>query len=365
MSEAWFEIKNIDELDSPALVVFPDRVKHNIRLAIDMIGDVSRLRPHIKTNKSPDVAQLMLKEGITKFKCATIAEAEMLAQCNAPDVLLAYQPLGPKLDRFVSLVKKYPATQFSCLTDNINAVGEQAAIFNSGNLTVPVFIDLNVGMNRTGISPNEKAIELAGHIRQLQGVTLVGLHAYDGHIRDVDFETKKQKCDQAFADVEKLSGKLKLPAIIMGGSPAFSVHCKRTTIECSPGTFVYWDKGYSDLCPEQKFLPAIVLVTRIISLPSANKICTDLGHKSVSAENEITKRVFFLNAEGLKPVGQSEEHLVLEAGENHTFKVGQIFYGLPYHVCPTVALYERVITIEKGKATGEWKNVARDRRITV
>jgi len=365
MSESWYEIENINELDSPALVVFPERVKHNIQLAIDMIGDAERLRPHIKTNKSPDVAKLMLDAGITKFKCATIAEAEMLAQCNVPDVLLAYQPLGPKLTRFVSLIKKYPATKFSCLTDNIDAANEQASVFNSNDLTVPVFIDLNVGMNRTGICPDEKAIELAKHCSTLKGVSLIGLHAYDGHIRDVDFEVKKQKCDEAFAAVQSLNEKLKLPIIVMGGSPAFSVHCKRKDIECSPGTFVYWDKGYIDLCPEQKFLPAIVLVTRIISFPSANKICTDLGHKSVAAENEITRRVFFLNAEGLKPVGQSEEHLVLETNEHHSYKVGDIFYGLPYHVCPTVALYERVYTIEKGKVSGEWKTVARDRKINL
>ena len=365
MSESWFEIKNINELDSPALVVFPERVKHNIQRAVDMIGDVSRLRPHIKTNKSPDVTRLMLKAGITKFKCATIAEAEMLAQCNAPDVLLAYQPLGPKLHRFISLIKKYPSTKFSCLTDNIVAANEQATGFNSNNLTVSVFIDLNVGMNRTGIFPGEKAIELAKHCLTLKGITLAGLHAYDGHIRDVDFEIKKRKCDEAFAAVEKLNERLKLPVIVMGGSPAFSVHCQRKNIECSPGTFVYWDKGYSDLCPEQKFLPAIVLVTRIISLPSANKICTDLGHKSVAAENEITRRVFFLNAEGLKPVGQSEEHLVLETNEGHSYKIGDIFYGLPYHVCPTVALYDSVHTIEKGLVTGEWKNIARDRKISL
>jgi D-serine deaminase-like pyridoxal phosphate-dependent protein len=255
MSANWFEIKNIHEVDSPALVVFPDRVKHNIHLAIDMIGDVNRLRPHIKTNKSPDVAKLMLNAGIQKFKCATIAEAEMLAQCNAPDVLLAYQPLGPKLDRFVSLIKKYPATKFSCLTDNTDAANEQASVFTANDLTVPVFIDLNVGMNRTGISPDEKAIELAKHCSTLKGIDLVGLHAYDGHIRDVDFEAKKKKCDEAFTAVEKLNEKLKLSTIVMGGSPAFSVHCKRKNIECSPGTFVYWDKGYTDLCPEQKFLP--------------------------------------------------------------------------------------------------------------
>ena len=365
MSESWFEIKNINELDSPALVVFPQRVKHNIQLAIDMIGDAGRLRPHIKTNKSPAVARLMLDAGITKFKCATIAEAEMLAQCTAPDVLLAYQPLGPKLNRFISLIKKYPATKFSCLTDNIAAVDEQATAFSSNDLTVPVFIDLNVGMNRTGIAPDGKAIQLAKHCSTLKGIALAGLHAYDGHIRDIDFEMKKQKCDEAFASVEKLNEMLKLPVIIMGGSPAFSVHCKRKNIECSPGTFVYWDKGYTDLCPEQKFLTAIVLVTRIISLPSENKICTDLGHKSVAAENEITRRIFFLNAEGLTPIGQSEEHFVLETKEERTYKVGDIFYGLPYHVCPTVALYDSVYTIENGLVTGEWKNVSRDRKITV
>ena len=365
MSESWFEIKNINELDSPALVVFPERVKYNIQLAIDMIGDVNRLRPHIKTNKSPETSRLMLDAGITKFKCATIAEAEMLAQCNAPDVLLAYQPLGPKLHRFITLIKKYPATKFSCLTDNIAAANEQATAFSSNDLTVALFIDLNVGMNRTGISPDEQAMELATHCLKLKGITLAGLHAYDGHIRDVDFEIKKQKCDEAFAAVKKLNEKLKLRVIVMGGSPAFSVHCKRKDIECSPGTFVYWDKGYSDLCPEQAFLPAAVLVTRIISLPSENKICLDLGHKSVAAENDIAKRVFFLNAEGLKPVGQSEEHLVLETTENHSFKVGDIFYALPYHVCPTVALYERAFTVEQNKVTGEWRNIARDRKIEV
>ena len=365
MSENWYEINNIKELDSPALVVFPDRVKHNIHLAVEMIGDVDRLRPHIKTNKSREVTQLMLAAGITKFKCATIAEAEMLAQGNAPDVLLAYQPLGPKLNRFISLVKKYPATKFACLTDNIGAANEQSVAFIENNLSVPVYFDLNVGMNRTGISPGEKAIELYNHATTLNGIEVAGLHAYDGHIREMDFEAKKKKCDEAFAVVEKLNEKLKLPTIIMGGSPAFSVHCKRKNIECSPGTFVYWDKGYLDLCPEQKFLPAIVLVTRIISLPAADKICTDLGHKSVAAENEITRRIFFLNAEGLKPVGQSEEHLVLETNEGHAFETGDIFYGLPFHVCPTVALFDSVYTVENGVVTGEWKNVARDRKITV
>jgi D-serine deaminase-like pyridoxal phosphate-dependent protein len=175
--------------------------------------------------------------------------------------------------------------------------------------------------------------------------------------------------DEAFTIVVALSEKiismgLPKPIIIAGGSPTFSVHCKREEIECSPGTFIYWDQGYAILCPEQEFIPAAVLLTRVISMP-AGKICTDLGHKSVAAENEITKRVFFPEFEFLNAVAQSEEHLVLENKTAHQFRQGDILYGIPWHVCPTVALYEAVQTVENSRVVGEWKNIARDRKLSI
>src|SRR5699024_9497409 len=101
--------------------------------------------------------QLLLEAGIRKFKCATIAEAEMLAMCTAPDVLLAYQPNGPKLQRFVNLIKKYPKTRFSCLIDNQITATEISSIAGANHMTIDVYIDLNVGMNRTGIIPEKAA----------------------------------------------------------------------------------------------------------------------------------------------------------------------------------------------------------------
>ncbi|WP_332369303.1 hypothetical protein [Spirosoma telluris] len=136
-------------------------------------------------------------------------------------------------------------------------------------------------------------------------------------------------------------------------------------MECSPGTFIYWDKGYQMILPEQAFLPAALVVARVISLPEPSKICVDLGHKSIASEGELVGRVTFLNAPELKAVGQSEEHLVLEAGEGHSYNVGDVLYGIPNHVCPTVALYERAYTIEGGATTGEWLTVSRDRVISV
>lgn len=368
--QTWFHIANPNEVDSPALLVFPERVKANIQTAINMIGDVNRLRPHVKTHKCAELVQLMMDAGIYKFKCATIAEAEMLGIQNARDVLLAYQPVGPKLQRFISLIKKYPATQFSCLADNMVAATAQSKGFTEAGLQVPVYIDLNIGMNRTGIAPDADALELYSYCSTATGITIKGLHAYDGHIRDIDFAAKKKNCDDAFALVQMLANKIEnaglpKPIIISGGSPTFSVHCKRKNAECSPGTFIYWDRGYSVLCPEQEFIPAAVLLTRVVSLPGDGKICTDLGHKSVAAENEIHKRVFFPEYEFLNALSQSEEHLVLENISENKFSSGDILYGIPWHICPTVALYDSVKIIENGQSVGEWKNIARDRKITV
>jgi D-threonine aldolase len=369
-NNTFFHISNANEVDSPALLVFPDRVKANIQTAIKMIGDVNRLRPHVKTHKCAEVVQLMIDAGITKFKCATIAEAEMLGMQKATDVLLAYQPVGPKLQRFIALIKKYPATQFSCLTDNMVAAAAQSNAFTEAGLQVPVYIDLNIGMNRTGIGPGAEALELYKYCSTAAGIIIKGLHAYDGHIRDMDFAAKKKNCDDAFAMVESLATKiesagLSKPIIIAGGSPSFSVHCKRENIECSPGTFIYWDKGYSVLCPEQEFVPAAVLLTRVVSLPGEEKICTDLGHKSVAAENEISKRVFFPEFDFLYAISQSEEHLVLENKSENKFTSGDMLYAIPWHICPTVALYDSVKIIEDGQFIGDWKNIARDRKITI
>ncbi|WP_428331267.1 D-TA family PLP-dependent enzyme [Mucilaginibacter sp.] len=366
----WYLINDIDSLDTPALVVYPDRVKQNIIMLIGMIDNAERLRPHVKTFKSKEAALLMMAAGITKFKCATIAEAEMLGMCHATDVLLAYQPVGPKLKRFIKLIKAYPDTHFSCLIDNAFAAGEISVSAIGNNMQITVYLDLNIGQNRTGIKPDETALQLYKDCVKLPSIIPVGLHAYDGHIHNPDFEMRKTECDEGFEPVLKLQSAIKEegfpePIIIAGGSPTFPIHAKRKAIECSPGTFVYWDKGYETMLSEQPFLPAALVVTRVISKPDETLICLDLGHKSIAAEKELGSRVYFINAPDLIPVSQSEEHLVMDAGKDHSYKVGDVLFGMPYHVCPTVALYERAITIENEHISGEWKNIARDRKITI
>jgi D-serine deaminase-like pyridoxal phosphate-dependent protein len=365
----WYNINNVEEIDSPALVYYLDRVKHNIELAISMVGAASRLRPHVKTHKTKEVTELMMQAGITKFKCATIAEAEMLGLCNAPDVLLAYQPVGPKSKRFVSLITKYSNIRFSCLVDNIASASLLAEEARANNTTVNVFIDINVGMNRTGILA-ENAMDLYKSCQSLKYIQIVGLHGYDGHINDANLGVRQQRSDEAFRKVQEVRDQLSIlgfndPIVVMGGSPTFPVHAKRTGVECSPGTFVFWDKGYSDLFSDMHFQPAALVVTRVISLLNETNICVDLGHKSIAAENPLERRVWFLNETGAKFISQSEEHLVIELPTNHARKVGDVLYGIPIHICPTCALYDTAFVVENNNANEQWKMIARDRALGI
>lgn len=364
----WYLISNIENIDSPALVIYKERVIKNIATAIAMVDNIKRLRPHVKTNKCRETVQLMMDGGINKFKCATIAEAEMLGMIRATDVLLAYQPVGPKLKRFITLIKKYPDTKFSCLVDNIETAKIISNAAEGNDLHIDVYIDINIGMNRSGTAP-DKVAEICQALNSYKNINAAGLHAYDGHFRSADFEQRKIDCDNAFTVITDLRKKLKNlefdPVIIAGGSPTFSIHAKRKDVECSPGTFIYWDRNYQQSCKEQNFEIAALVIARVISLPGENKVCIDLGHKSIASENELHNRVFFLNAPDLKFISQSEEHLVAEAPTGHAYKPGDVLYGLPFHICPTVALYERGLVAEDSTIAREWKTIARDRKIEV
>lgn len=362
----WYKINNIEQVDTPALLVYPDRVLANIQGQLARAKGKEWLRPHVKTNKMAAVCQLMLQEGIARFKCATIAEAEMLGEVEAPDVLLAYPVLGPKISRLIQLIQKYPKTRYSCLVDD-DGVAEQLSIAaGQQGMVLEVWIDVNVGMNRTGIIPSKLA-SLYGKLSSLNGLHIVGLHAYDGHLHDVDVLARRTKCDAAFAplwvELEKLNAVLDQPlAVVAGGTPTFPIHNERPQVQASPGTFVFWDWGYQHGLPEQAFDFAALVATRVISIIDGHTICTDLGHKSIAAENPLP-RVHFLNAAEARPTAQSEEHLVLSVADSGAYQLGDVLYGVPVHICPTVALYETAVVVHAGQAMDEW-SIARDKKIS-
>jgi D-serine deaminase-like pyridoxal phosphate-dependent protein len=186
--KSWYIADNANEYDSPALFIYPERVKMNIRRLLESVPP-ERLRPHVKTNKIAEVCQIMLDAGIHKFKSATIAEAESAGHDPAPDAARLSTNRSEN-KRLVQLVEKYPSTKFSCLVDHITSARNLSTEFSAAGLKIDVYFDLN-RMNRTGIAP-AKALDLIQQVIPLPSLNIVGLHAYDGHLKDTDINIRKE-----------------------------------------------------------------------------------------------------------------------------------------------------------------------------
>ncbi len=368
-SPEWYLLVDTTNIITPSLLVYPHRIERNIRLMVEMAGGTDFLRPHIKTHKMAEIVQLQMQHSIQKFKCATIAEAELLAQCEAQDILLAMQPVGANMTRFFTLMETYPNSEFSTLVDNHKTLDAFISKCVSRNTKIALWMDINNGMNRTGIQVGEKAKALYKKMATNKYIYAKGLHTYDGHIRNEDINERKKACDSAFEPVLKFKEDLdkeKLGPIEMvaGGSPTFPIHNKRPGIESSPGTTLLWDERYGISFKEMKFLTSAVLITRIVSRPAPGLLCFDLGHKSIAPEMEFP-RVRIFGLENCEQIGQSEEHLVLQCENADTYEVGDVFYAIPMHICPTVAKYDTVSTVEDHKITGTWKVAARNQKIKI
>ena len=365
----WFRPSDEAAIPSPALLLFRERIEHNLRLMIEIAGGPARLRPHVKTHELGPLVARQIELGITKFKASTIAEAEMCAAAAAPDVLLAFPQAGPNVARLCELARKFPNTDFSVVADdssNIRALRERAL---AAGVTLGVFIDLDCGMHRTGLAPGERAAELYGLIADSPGLRPSGLHAYDGHIQESAPAARRALCEEAFAPVLALRAKLEslglpVPALIAGGTPTFPIHAAHTDRECSPGTTVLWDFGYGEKFPDLAFQTAAVLLTRVVSKPAPDRLCLDLGHKSVAAEMPHP-RVKILELPEAVAVLHSEEHLVIETPRAAEYSVGHVLHAIPRHICPTVALHAEALIVTEARVTATWPILARARRLTV
>lgn len=369
----WHVLDNAADLPSPTLVLHRDRIEANLRQMVAIAGDAARLWPHVKTHKLPELIAWQVALGIVRFKCATIAEAEMVAGvAGVRRILLAVQPVGPQIDRLVRLAAAFPTIEWSAVVDDPGVV---SSLRNAAALRLPgrplgIWIDVDVGQHRTGLAADRVPGELLDPIQAAEpALRLLGLHAYDGHLGITDRAERSRWADEGFGPVASLRSTLEARMgrpmeVIAGGSPTFPLHAARANVSLSPGTTVLWDAGYAHKLPDLPFQPAAVLLSRVLSRPAPGQLCLDLGHKAVASEMPHPRTVF-LNLPDAVAVSHSEEHLVVESPGADRFRVGDVVYSLPWHVCPTMALHQEVWLAENGRARSTWTVAARSRRLSI
>lgn len=367
-----YQIADTSEIITPALVVFREVVAANLREMVRIAGNPNRLRPHCKTHKMPAVTQLELVAGITKHKCATLAEAEMLAAAGVRDIVLAYNPVGPNIGRVVRFAQKFATTQLAVTADHPQPVAQLGAAATAAGVQIAVLVDLDSGQHRTGLPAGPQARELYQTIAATPGLLPGGLHLYDGQNHQTDAAARRAAVLACWEPARHLRDELvakgfQVPRILAGGTGSFPIFAALDdpALELSPGTIVFHDAGYGEMFPDLKFSPAALLLTRVISRPTPNRVTLDLGYKAVASDPPAGKRLYFPDLPDAVAVLQNEEHLVLETARANEFQPGDELFAIPRHVCPTSALHKSAYVIANGKWSDTWDVVARDRVLSI
>ncbi len=366
---AWYQADLPGDLLTPALAIYPEAIRQNVRATLKLVsGDASRWRPHLKTVKAAFAVRIMVEEGVTQAKCATPLELETACACGLRDVVVAMSLVGPAVSRVLSIAKANPAVKISALVESQEHVAQWAG---SG---FPLFIDINPGMDRTGVNQDNAAavVGLAWGI-VAAGCTFAGLHYYDGHISDENMDVR---CTRAHEGYHKLMGLIAalqaqgiaVPEVITSGTMTFPCALAfapfqgsgiRHTI--SPGTVVYSDLPTLSKLPESYgYRPAAVVLSRIMSRPIPGVVTLDAGHKALSVDSGVPSGLI-LELREATPLKPSEEHLPVELTGGDSVSLGTLLHLVPKHVCTTVNNFTHTLVVEDGKVTGVESVTARGR----
>jgi len=356
-SDAAFRLAAAERILTPALLIDRDRVQHNIATTVHLLGgDATRWRPHVKTAKLGYVMRMLVDGGVPQFKCATSLELSVACQAGAQDVLVAYPLIGANAARVRQIAKEHPGVAVSVLVENESHVAEWLGS------SVSVFVDVNPGMNRTGVPEDhtEAILSLCQSIASSR-LRFRGLHYYDGHLSKYGIA---ERCTHAHRGYERLmhivdalaAHRIKVPEVITAGTPAFPCSLSVRQFQnapflhrVSPGTVAYRDTtSLAQLPAEYGYLPAVVVMTRVVSHPAPGMITFDAGHKSVSADAGVPTCAVVGHPE-LEPLTPSEEHLPMGVADGAAVPaLAELRYLVPRHVCTTVNNFDHAIIVSSG-----------------
>ncbi len=339
-----YRIAGIEQMLTPTLIVFGAAVDSNIAAMIKHAGgDPNRLRPHIKTAKLHRVISRYVDFGIHQCKCATTREFEVACASGMRDVLVSYPMMGKNAQRIQELSARFPDVSVSLLVDHRDQIGQC-------DRSIGIFIDVNPGMDRTGISSvqNEKALELAHAIID-SGRTFRGLHYYDGHLGSYEFEERRSLATQGYEHLARLASAIEdagIPVgeVITSGTFVFMFASKYAplmqanwALRMSPGAAIYGDTNVMQHIPtEYGFRPAAVVATRVVSHPRADLFTCDAGLKAVAGFAGLPNCAV-LGRPDFVPQRMSEEHLTLQVPPGSALPdLGSILYLIPRHAGLTV-----------------------------
>jgi D-serine deaminase-like pyridoxal phosphate-dependent protein len=361
-----------DDLDTPAVMIDLDVLERNISRLAEMAGANNiQLRPHIKTHKTPEIADLQLKAGAVGITCAKIGEAEVMCEKSAAvDVFIAYQIVGTeKIRRLLKLFDHPNLRRLSIGADSVDVAQPISDAARRRGLKIPVILKTDVGFHRTGVPGGRPALDLARKIERMPGLTLSGLYAYEGQVYNAKSPREMRRlalgaCHRLIETAELLRNSgIPVDTVSVGATPSARFTSRVPGItELRCGTYVFNDQMQIKLGSAKEQDCALTITATVISVPSAQRAVIDAGTKSVTSERTSEFGVFGLvkGRPDLRFINANEEHGILRmTSSRRRLRVGDRLEIIPNHVCPVMNLHDEVIGIRNGRVEAVWAVAAR------
>ena len=347
----------LEALETPALCLDLDRYDRNLARMVDYIIREHGLnwRPHMKGQKATDLAKRAMAAGAIGVTCATLYEAEAMAEAGIASILLANQVVGErKLARLARLVRRTPGVMAA--TDSLAQARMVAQAAVGEGVTIAVVIELNVGMNRSGIAPGDETVALAREIARMPGLRLAGLMGWEGHVLAFDEATKQAKIAEAMGQLTATADQCRAAGIVIeivssSGSGTFRMAAPLAGItEMQAGGGVFSDLNYQKWGLEHEF--ALTVLTRVVSRPSPTRVIVDGGFKTMSVQHGLPRPV---GLRELKSLALSAEHGTLElADPSPQPAVGDLVTFIPGYTDSTVCLHDEMCALRAGRLEAVW-----------
>jgi len=345
--------QTLDCLDSPQLLLDLDQLDanlHSLQTACRKRG--VHLRVHFKSLKCGGLARYLAAQGVDRFLCAKLNEAEVLADNGIRDILIANQIIGPiKLARLAELARR---VHLQVCVDDADNVAEMAARARAAGVTIGVLVEVDVGMNRCGVEPGEPALQLARRIHAEEGLRFLGLQGYDGHLQLLpDPEEKRMCCLQG---MERLVGTRRLieqagiPVEVVTGAGTGTweyVSAVPGVTEIQPGSFLLMDCAYHAVRPE--FGCALSILATVVSRRPGWYVL-DAGSKAISKDFGMP---VIKDRPKERAVKLSEEHTRVDC-DGDIPQVGEHRQVIPAHCCATMNLHRQCVAVRRGRVEAFW-----------
>ena len=331
---------------TPCFVIAEDGIRHNLARTAEAAGGVERLMPHVKTHRAPWIIKLLTEAGVTAFKCATVAEAEMVLAAGAKAVTWSYPTVNPAhIQRFVALARRHPDAEITGMLDSERGLAVWRAELRDAPPNVRLRIDLDPGLGRTGVAMDEQALKLARAVHAMR--RLSGWHVYDGHVKGTPDERRAQveaEAEQVAALQRALQADGIATDVVAGGSYTFNHWPHEVARFVSPGSWTYSSVQHDIELAEFGWKPAAFVLATVISIHEGTATL-DAGAKAISPDQPMG--VLF-RWDGCI-VLMNEEHTIVEA---HDLTVGDRVFLMPQHACTTAYLYDRALV---RTSEGHWQ----------